>query len=66
MRNQFPKEKKTRRDLVCYLDATTRHVMSAAAVEEHLPTTSGSEKSAFHIRMDDQIILSKIFPKCLP
>jgi hypothetical protein len=27
-------------------------VRSAAAVEEHLPTTSGSEKAAFHIRMD--------------
>ncbi len=37
---------------MCYLDATTRHVRSAAAVEEHLPTTSGSEKAALQFRID--------------
>ncbi len=52
MRNEVPKEKNTRRSGVCYLDATMRHVTSAAAVEEHLTTKLGSEKAAFQIRMD--------------
>ena len=52
MRNEVPKEKNTRRSGVCYLDVTTLHVRSAAAVEEHLPTTSGSEKAAFQFRID--------------